>query len=408
MKRTLIRSVIMALILSVFFLPIQSFAATTSFKDLKKSHWAYDNIMKTVQKGYFVGFDDGTFKPENNVSRAQAITLIIRILNLEEDVSAYPFNDQGAKWAHGYIGAAHKHGILNKNDYGANFNPDRAITRAELAKWLSNALAYVNKEYGQAIHSTKDTLLPIPEYYTNRIKKEDIPYVAVMMGTGIMTGFENKEWRPNNSTTRAQMATVLLRLEDAMKKKPQDFFHLRELIAVGETGTNIEVTTVYRVARNEVFANVRNKPIDMRLGGGQLFVNRIIALDEPVNGKYKSIYANMFIGSKTKFIQKDYEIFVEKRLKATKPLDSDFFSKYYADRSLSWLLNGFNWDHGEEDLFGLNIQRRNENFEVFMKRINNAPYWENTYLNGEKTPGISPYTIETNDGSRFVITKKRE
>lgn len=379
---------------------------SAKFTDLQKNHWAYNNITESVNKEYFEGYDDGTFQPERSVSRSEAITLLARVLNLDEDVSSYPFNDTDDSWSHGYIGAAYENGILDKDDYGTHFKPNEATTRVELAKWISNAMAHVNDEYGLAIQSTQDTLLPIPEYYTERINKKDIPYVAIMMGTGIMTGYENKEWRPNNKTTRAQMATVLLRLEDVLNKKPNDFFNLRELIEVGETGTNIETVTVYRILEGSEFNTIRNKPITMRTGGGKLYINRIIALDAPVNNEYKSIYANMFIGSKTKTFDDDnyYRLFVEKRLDADRPINIDYYP-YYQHRSFQVLVNGQPWDHGEEDFFGLKHRKNRENFDVFMKRIGqDSYYWES--LGIDKIPhGLGIHTITVDDGSEFFFRK---
>ena len=50
------------------------------FGDLSNKHWAYKNIMSLYRTGLIQGYEDGTFKPENEVTRAEVVTVINNIL----------------------------------------------------------------------------------------------------------------------------------------------------------------------------------------------------------------------------------------------------------------------------------------------------------------------------------------
>ena len=57
------------------------------FKDLneKEWKWAYENIIRLASKGVFTGYDDGNFKPRNNITRVEALIAAVRLLGLEEE-----------------------------------------------------------------------------------------------------------------------------------------------------------------------------------------------------------------------------------------------------------------------------------------------------------------------------------
>ncbi|MFF6015915.1 S-layer homology domain-containing protein [Lysinibacillus fusiformis] len=64
------------------------------------------------------------------------------------------------------------------------------------------------------------TLIPIPEFYKGGVNKKDLPYIGVALGTGLLSGYEDFTFKPNGNTTRAEVATILVRFMDTMKKAP--------------------------------------------------------------------------------------------------------------------------------------------------------------------------------------------
>lgn len=91
----------------------KSKAAVINFSDISQ-HWAKEAILKAAQKGYVDGYEDGTFKTDQNVSRAEFIKMIVTALKLP--VSG---ETTGTSWYVPYVNAATTAGILRANDFSA-------------------------------------------------------------------------------------------------------------------------------------------------------------------------------------------------------------------------------------------------------------------------------------------------
>ncbi len=104
-----------------FTSPVTS--ATVTFPDVETTHWARPDIATCVAKQWVVGFDDGTFRPQNNISRAQVVTLMNRMLNrklkpedIPDSAPRYPDLPQ-AHWAYAdIIEASATHDFQRKPD----------------------------------------------------------------------------------------------------------------------------------------------------------------------------------------------------------------------------------------------------------------------------------------------------
>ena len=79
-----------------------------AFSDIE-GHWAEDDIVKFFNKGYIHGYPDGTFKPDKNITRAEAVTIINNIINAAEKESTVSDDVNEAHWAYSEI----KKAILN-------------------------------------------------------------------------------------------------------------------------------------------------------------------------------------------------------------------------------------------------------------------------------------------------------
>ena len=91
--------------ISARFSGITSYSGNDRFPDISRS-WAREYINIAAQLGYVVGYDDGTFRPNSNISRAEAITLINRVLGRDKltndsllpNMKEWPDNDDPSKW----------------------------------------------------------------------------------------------------------------------------------------------------------------------------------------------------------------------------------------------------------------------------------------------------------------------
>jgi len=112
-------------------------ASSTSFKDLKSSHWAYSFINNLTEKGIISGFPDSTFKPEGTMTRAAFAKIVVLAFNIPVSTATISsFKDiPGDYWALKYIEAAKSAGIIDGFSDGT-FKPENMVSRAQIAKMV--------------------------------------------------------------------------------------------------------------------------------------------------------------------------------------------------------------------------------------------------------------------------------
>lgn len=112
-----------------------------TFKDVKSGAWYYNDIAISIKSGYVNGYPDNTFKPNNSVKRQEAAKMIALAFNIDGLQETAPFSDANSipKWATPNVNALAKSGILNGYDDGS-FRPLNNLTRAEAAKIIVSSL----------------------------------------------------------------------------------------------------------------------------------------------------------------------------------------------------------------------------------------------------------------------------
>lgn len=172
------------------------------FKDIN-NHWAADTIIEAVDRGFFTGYEDETFKPNNPITRAEFAVIIDRALDLESSGgTSKPLNDINNHWAKEAIEKAQKAGIVNGYEDGS-FRPNNRVSRAEIAAMVARALQLEPNASGSTGFND-DSQIP------NWAKG----YVSIMKEQGIITGREGNTFVPSANTTRAEGAVILLRSVD--------------------------------------------------------------------------------------------------------------------------------------------------------------------------------------------------
>ncbi len=111
----------------------------TIFPDVRADHWArgYINLAVTAENKIIIGNGDGTFRPDDNISYAQAVTMLMRMLG-------YSDADAGMLWPHGYMELASSCGLTD----GVNLAISDNVTRADAAELFCNLLNCEMKEGG--------------------------------------------------------------------------------------------------------------------------------------------------------------------------------------------------------------------------------------------------------------------
>ncbi|GGD78029.1 S-layer homology domain-containing protein [Paenibacillus nasutitermitis] len=109
--------------------------------DVPESHWAAIAISKAIGLGIVKGYPDGTFQPTAAVTRAEFVTILIRSLKLDGEAGSPAFKDLSAipVWARDSVAQAVSAGIISGYSDGS-FRPGNQITRAEMAVMIAKAL----------------------------------------------------------------------------------------------------------------------------------------------------------------------------------------------------------------------------------------------------------------------------
>ncbi len=169
-------------------------------------HWAEATVVKLAGMGVISGYEDGTFRPDNTITRAEAASILVRALKLPEaSETELAFADKDAipAWAKKSVAQAAKAGLLKgyPADGGFVFRAQNALTRAELAAIMSRAAAQKGLSQTQPAPAFKDQL---PDW-----AKEA---VALAARTGLVSGYPDGTFRPDKPVTRAEAASMVLRL----------------------------------------------------------------------------------------------------------------------------------------------------------------------------------------------------
>ncbi|WP_047153678.1 S-layer homology domain-containing protein [Aneurinibacillus tyrosinisolvens] len=180
------------------------------FSDIA-NHWAKDSIIRAANLKMVNGFPDGTFCPDNSISRAEFVAILINTLGYEKSKNKPVFTDVSG-WAESSIATALDKGILKENDVAnKKYGPNDAITRKEMALLTIRALGLEDKAW-----AITDVKAPFKD--TNNLNKEWARFIQLANEEKLMFGDTNGNFRADGYTTRAEGVVVLLRVADRLKK----------------------------------------------------------------------------------------------------------------------------------------------------------------------------------------------
>ncbi|OPY63610.1 MAG: Cellulosome-anchoring protein precursor [Pelotomaculum sp. PtaU1.Bin065] len=170
-------------------------ALAAAFNDIA-GHWAYDNINKLVALDAVSGYPDGSFKPDNTITRAEFATALVKAFQLADN-GGKTFADTAAHWAKDYVAAAAASGIVSGYD-ADTFGPDDLITREQMAVMIVKAAGSAPAA-GESQFSD-----------SGGISGWAADAVAAATENGIIKGYPDNTFRPQSSATRAEAVTVVV------------------------------------------------------------------------------------------------------------------------------------------------------------------------------------------------------
>jgi len=179
-------------------------AAGAGFKDVKDSDWFYADVMSCAGQGIVSGFEDGSFRPDDNVSVIQFLVMLTRTFYPDELAAVSV--PQGQKWYYSYLETAKNVGMTENlspiNDYGIN--------RSRMALVLNNVLK--NKGITVSQETKDDAASKISDYQTYVVKDKYADDILTCYALGIITGVSDGTFSGDQYMTRAQACTVMTRM----------------------------------------------------------------------------------------------------------------------------------------------------------------------------------------------------
>ncbi|MBE0447863.1 MAG: S-layer homology domain-containing protein, partial [Actinobacteria bacterium] len=199
----MVRKGITALIFALCISLTSILPAYAIFSDVPLTTYYYTAVNELASREIISGFADGRYRPDEPVTRAQMAKLIAvaNSLPLTSDVTeSISFNDvPSSHWGSIYIIASANAGIINGYPDGT-FRPDRPITRAELARMLF--LATRSPAYSPAKATFSDVSGGFWAFSE----------IETMVFCGIVNGYPDGTYRPDQEATRAQTAVMLYKM----------------------------------------------------------------------------------------------------------------------------------------------------------------------------------------------------
>ena len=182
------------------------------FSDIATDRWSYEAVQYLVAKKVISGYEDGSFKPEDKITRAEFIKIITNAFGFEYEQSEGEnvFSDAGENdWYYKNLISAYNNKIVT-GDNEKRFNPDNEITRQEMAAIIYRAVVAKNVELGQ-------------EKSVNIKDKADIadwaytPVFTLVSGN-IVSGYEDGSFMPNKNATREEAAKLIYNVMTRLEK----------------------------------------------------------------------------------------------------------------------------------------------------------------------------------------------
>lgn len=237
MKRNAKRAMSMALAAALAFTPMTALAATDT-----KGHWAEKTITAWEDAGLLKGYSDGTVRPDNQITRAEFVTMMNKALK-NEAVGTTAFTDvKEGDWFYGAVSAAVGAGYT-KGYPDNTFKPNATITRAEAAVMIANAAGLKADEAAAAKFTDAAA---IPAWAKGSI--------GAAVTAGYMSGYPDGSFGANKSITRAESISTLNRVMNGGQVKAED-------VVVTKDDTVIENQTIEG-----------NLVIDKAVGDGEVYV----------------------------------------------------------------------------------------------------------------------------------------
>ena len=212
---------ILATFLSAVTLISCSSALAADYSDVNQSAWYASYVNKISELNAFSGYEDGTFRPDNQITQEEFIKTVVCLICGELNESNAPtvkntWNRKWSSWAVPYLDKAFELGLITEQDTMFKL-VGIPCNRGEMAKVITRAVEYLKED---SVADTSTYITKLKDY--NRIKEEYKPYVLQAYAKGILSGYDDGTFRDDGLLTRAEASSVLVRLIDKKERVNSD------------------------------------------------------------------------------------------------------------------------------------------------------------------------------------------
>ncbi len=407
MKKIILLTMVLVLSLSVSF-------ADSGFSDVSSTHWAKPYIDTLKETSIIAGYPDGTFMPKANVKINEFITMTVKALG-------YRFEPMSSDWSKPYIEKAIELKIIEDrefNDYNAQ------IRREQMTSIVVNAVSLSDYRPSNTIDQyvkseLKDYHL-VSDYYKQNVLDS--------YKFGIIEGFEDHTFKPQNYSTRAEASVVISKIINKDQRVPftktDEYYVLMPFAVTDETaehGFRLEQVPVYAPIYNgkpfteildiaKIFNSLNDigvgqfeyggDPVTSYLGGfwfkNKEYVNSVYEIDNILEQSFAyvdGIEGSMDVNTLDITSDQLYDIFAES-------LDSTYEQNY--DESNHFLNTyGIQYKKVFDYLFESDSDRV---WQLFLDGLNYRGEWKKqTFVSN----GRNVYLAYSREGSHLYASMKR-
>jgi len=172
------------------------------FNDVPEGYWAEPYIDALSSRGLISGYDDGTFRPDQPVTRAQTANIVSRTFDLTADQASLEFSDVEADyWARESIGEVVRGGFMTgfPDD---TFQPNLPVTRTQALTTLVSGLNIETPQNIQAALSRYTDANAIPQWANEKM-------AAATAGSLVVNYPDPAQLKPSEPTTRAELSALI-------------------------------------------------------------------------------------------------------------------------------------------------------------------------------------------------------
>lgn len=248
-------------------------ADSSKLNDIEESY-AKEEIQRLVEDGIIDGYGDGSFRPQNNITRAELAKILTKMLDLETNQSTTShFEDAGQAWYSSYIDAVYKKGIMvGKSE--KLFAPDDNVTREEVAAIF---VRIVEMEENEDIEKIEEVIFVLDITDINEISQWALESVTSAIKLGLMEAITNPDgtqtFNPKELADRQLIAKVAYEVKYNIKEK---------------SGLQEQEQVKEEIKTEEQSKEEQNDPVQPTQPSYESIVSKYMAKFSSLQGKYQS------------------------------------------------------------------------------------------------------------------------